>query len=930
MKEYIQDQLSEDIHLLGDILGEVIRHQAGIELFDLEERIRALTKARRRNDDLETNQYLDHLIVNLSPEQADTAARAFTTYFDLINVAEDVQRARALRRRESDQYPTPVNRSIAAAIAELRRMGVTEWDMQRLLDQMRITLVFTAHPTEAKRRTVLSKLRRMTQDLHRLEAHDLLPGERQEISDHIRAEVTSLWLTDRSRTASPLVTDEVRTTLYHFEAVIWKSIPQVYQALTTALAQHYPQVKAPARFLTFGSWVGGDRDGNPNVTTAVTAETLRLHRGLAVRSHHAAAHELERSLSLSTRLAKIDEETQKLLTRVEAELADRPAKLRHRYPNEPFRFHAAILAADLDAALKDEVVTHRLQGLPTPAPPRLRTRPDLVAPLDLLDTYLSESKARIVADAELKRFRFEANVFGLHAAELDIRQYSDEHTMVLQELLQQLAFCPNYSELSVSERTTLLSELLQLPPPALPPADQLSAATQETLVLLDTLRRTMSLYGPDGIGPYIVSMSRSPADVLAVLLLAYWTGLALQNADEERQPNLSIAPLFETRNDLRQAAQTMAFLFEHPAYAQHLAALERQQIVMIGYSDSNKDAGYLTARWELYQAQQALAQCAKTHDIALTFFHGRGGTIARGGGPINQAIRAQPPDTVNGRIRITEQGEVIYDEYGHPTIARRHLEQVVNAVLLASAPQSQAKVKPSPKWRTALEELSTTAYQAYRTLVYETPALLEYWRQATPIREISQLRIGSRPARRSSDADLGGLRAIPWVFSWMQSRHVLPGWYGLGSALESYATSDKRHDRLKQMYEAWPFFRAVINNAEISLGKADMGIARLYATLVEDESVRDQIFGQIEAEFNRTCRQVLKITDQHQILENNPVLRHAIASRNPYVDPLNFIQVSLLRRRRALPDLESSAADDLLKTIFLTINGIAAGLKNTG
>jgi len=455
---------------------------------------------------------------------------------------------------------------------------------------------------------------------------------------------------------------------------------------------------------------------------------------------------------------------------------------------------------------------------------------------------------------------------------------------------------------------------------------------QEILNLFRILQRAMTIYGPELIGPYIISFSRTPADILTVLLFAYWTGLALHPAeDDTNQPNLAIAPLFETRQDLRQAAETMTNLFAHPAYKRHLKAMDNQQIVMIGYSDSNKDAGYLTGRWELYQAQEKLAHCAQKEKISLTFFHGRGGTIARGGGPINQAILSYPPGTVNGRIRMTEQGEVIHNQYGHLTIAQRHLEQVVHAVLLASAPQSLSHTKLNPKWRTILDELSAMAYQAYRKLIYETPALLDYWRQATPIRELSQLRIGSRPSRRSTDADLGGLRAIPWVFSWMQSRHVLPDWYGLGLALESYvATDDERRTDLREMYKEWPFFQTMIDCAEISLGKADMGIARLYAELVEDESIREQIFGEIEAEYHRTCRQIISITEQHELLENKPVLHHAIASRNPYVDPLNFIQIRLLRQYRSLPDPECQEGEELLKTIFLTINGIAAGLKNTG
>ncbi|HUF37955.1 MAG TPA: phosphoenolpyruvate carboxylase, partial [Anaerolineales bacterium] len=390
-------------------------------------------------------------------------------------------------------------------------------------------------------------------------------------------------------------------------------------------------------------------------------------------------------------------------------------------------------------------------------------------------------------------------------------------------------------------------------------------------------------------------------------------------------PALAIAPLFETRDDLRRAPETMAALLKQPAYRRHLAALGGEQTVMIGYSDSNKDAGYLTGRWELYLAQEALSAWAKKEGIVLTFFHGRGGTIARGGGPIGDAVAALPSGSVDGRLRLTEQGEVIYHEYGHPAIARRHLEQVVHAVLLASAPVSAARSRPRRAWLEAMKTLSKTAHRVYRGLVYETPALLEYWHGATPIRELSRLRIGSRPARRAGDADLDGLRAIPWVFSWMQSRHVLPGWYGLGRALEEAEPA-----LLAEMYAGWPFFKAVVDGAEISLGKADMGIARLYAGLVEDAAVREAVYGRIAAEFDRTRDGILAVTGQRAILERSPVLRDAIAARNPYVDPLNFIQVDLLRRLRALPDQESPEGEALLKTIFLTINGIAAGLKNTG
>ena len=920
--------LSEDIHLLGDLLGQVLRRQAGIELFDLEERIRALTKARRADEqgDPEADRYLQSLIDSLDLPEADAAARAFTSYFDLINVAEDVQRARALRGREHDVHPAPIPGSVGEAVAQLKDLGAGDWDMQALVDGLRIELVFTAHPTEAKRRSVLSKLRRIAGALTALERRDLLPGERSALIDGVRAEITSLWLTDRSRTAAPTVTDEVRTTLYHFEETIWEALPGVYRALADALAAHYPEVKPPKRFLTFGSWVGGDRDGNPNVTTAVTAEALRLHRGLAVRLHHAAAVRLERSLSLSDRLVDPDAGTRAALEAAAQAVSTEARRLLERYPNEPFRLLAAGLAAGLEAALNDPDVPARLLGREAPQTPGFRTRTDLTAPLKEIDRLLRAGRAGVIADFELRGPLYEAEAFGLHVARLDVRQYSDVHDAVLAELFRRLEIHTDYAGVPAPEKIALLSKLLEEPPEDLT-AEGLSEGALESLELFAVIRRAMEIYGPETIGAYIISFVQSAEDVLAVLLLAYWSGLALhgEGGSGDAKPSLPIAPLFETRDDLRRAPETMAALLAQPAYRRHLEALGGEQMVMIGYSDSNKDAGYLTGRWELYQAQEALSKWARAEGIRLTFFHGRGGTIARGGGPVDQAVRAMPPGSVDGRLRLTEQGEVIYHEYGHPAIARRHLEQVVHAVLLASAPTQASASRPDPAWSAALESLSAAAHGAYRGLVYETPALLEYWRRATPIREISRLRIGSRPARRSSDADLDGLRAIPWVFSWMQSRHVLPGWYGLGTAL---AGADPA--ALREMYLGWPFFKAVVDHAEISIGKADMGIARLYAGLVEDETLREAIFDRIESEYDRTRDAILAVTGQRRILENNPVLRQAIASRNPYVDPLNFIQVSLLRRLRALPDPESPEGEALLKTIFLTINGIAAGLKNTG
>jgi phosphoenolpyruvate carboxylase len=920
-----RDLLSADIHLLGDTLGRVIRQQAGIAIFDLEERIRALSKTRRTDPGPVVDSYLADLVEELSLEEAEGVARAFATYFELINLAEENHRVRVLRYREREAYPQPLGESIADAVATLWEENVEDVTLKRLLDRLSIELVFTAHPTEAKRRTVLSKLRRIADMLYDREVSDLLPSEEEELQELLLAEITTLWLTDHTRTRKPEVTDEVRTGLHYFDTTIWDVVPEIYSAMQRALARYYPQVEPPPLFLTFGSWIGGDRDGNPNVTTPVTTETLRLHRGLAVERHRFVAQQLARSLSISDRLAPI---SSNLLESVEGtEPSSHIAYLIERYPHEPYRLRAAMLAADLAETSAGDMVA-RLQGKPAgPLPPLLK-KEDLTRPLDLMADSLHESGAAVVREADLKPFRNQARVFGLHTARLDLRQYSDYHDEALTEILQKLGRHDNYQSLEMEERTALLSELLQEPIPDLEQLHDLSAETQELLDLLRMTSRAVDIYGPDIFGPYLISMSRGAADVLLPLLLARWAGLDLR---EDRDfEGLAIAPLFETRKDLDQATATMQQLYTHPVYMRHLERLNRQQTIMIGYSDSNKDAGYLAANWELFQAQERLAAVCREHDVTLTLFHGRGGTIARGGGPANHAILAQPGGTVNGRIRITEQGEVINERYGHPVIARRHLEQVVNAVLLSSRPGYAEQNTPSSEWREALDELAATSYHVYRNFIYETPELLDYWQQATPLREISQLRIGSRPARRESEDVFASLRAIPWGFSWMQSRHVLPGWYGVGEALEQYARNSGRLRQLQQMYRDWPFFRVVIDNAQVSLGKADMGIARRYASLVEDEAIRDQVYGEVVAAYERTRRWILQVTGQKQILDNEPTLQRAIQRRDPYVDPLNFIQVSLLRRLRSLEDQEGPEAQSILQAIFLTINGIAAGLKNTG
>jgi len=574
-----------------------------------------------------------------------------------------------------------------------------------------------------------------------------------------------------------------------------------------------------------------------------------------------------------------------------------------------------VLAAELEQAAHDNM-TARLLGTGEHQP--LARLSQLRSPLDLMAQCLPPE----LAAGEFAAQRCRLDIFGLHAARLDVREESLRLTATLGELLRGLDLDSNFAHNSEAERLTTLDRLLAEPPPAaLATNAGVTRDTAETWALFQLIARTRRIYGEALLGPFIISMTRGPADVLTVLLLARWAGCA---------DGLFIVPLFETVDDLAAAPSILAALFAHPAYRRHLATCGDEQMVMIGYSDSNKDGGYLAANWALYLAQETITQVCDAHGVQLTLFHGRGGTVARGGGPANRAIRAQPPGTVRGRFRMTEQGENLALRYANPALAHRHLEQIVSAVLLASAESADSRQRTAipAAWREALAQMAAVARREYRSLVYETPGFVEFWRTATPVDEISRLRLGSRPtARRAGSLQVTSVRAIPWVFSWMQSRFNLPSWYGLGAGLH---TSISDLHLLQSMYAGWPFFRTLIDNAEMSLMKADMEIAALYTALVPDRALAEALYNRIRTEFERTRDAVLAVNGQPELLAGNPIIRRSILRRNPYVDPLNFIQVEMLRRLRALPDPESAEAEALREVIVLTINGIAAGLRNTG
>ena len=900
-------ELSETIHLLGDILGEVISELESPELFAIEERIRAAAKDRR-GANAEAAKQLEAEVEALDVDTARAVSAAFTTYFDLVNLAEEYHRVRQLRERESILSPKPLDESVNDAIASLKVEGVSSGQMQDLLNGLSIELVLTAHPTESRRRTVISKLQRLAHLLDHFSSDGLSPREKEKTRSGIHAEIVGLWLTDRDRITRLEVTDEVRTGLHFVESVFWNSLPALYNDLEYALASHYPQVKPPLNWLRLASWMGGDRDGNPNVTHKITAETLRLHRGLAVESHRRTLHDLARRLSLSSRRLPPPPD---LIAWIEARrpLPAHVAYIEERYPAEIYRLVLSLLVEDLADASRDEMTARLLEQTPHLARINLL---ELLKPIDIIALGLPAS----LAQDEIQQVRHQLHIFGLHTMRLDIREESTRYNAALAETLRALNITSDFMEMADDERLSLLTKLLSAPLPDLSTHPGITPATAETWALFQLITRVRTVYGAELLGPLVISMCRSASDVLSVLLLARWTGC---------DKGMQIVPLFETIEDLHAASSIFENLFTLPVYHEHLIACDNAQMVMIGYSDSNKDGGYVMANWALYQGQESITEVARKHKITLTIFHGRGGTIARGGGPANRAIRAQPAGSINGRFRLTEQGETIAARYSNPELAHRHLEQIVHAVLMASSP-AKTQVEISPIWRAKMDFMSSTARMVYRELVYETPGFIDFWESVTPLDEIKRMHIGSRPASRGQSSEITKIRAIPWVFSWMQSRFNLPGWFSLGSALVSV----KDVYLLRDMYHGWPFFKTMLDNSEMSLLKADMDIASLYVDLVPDQKLAGEIFGSIRAEYNRTRDAVLTISGHANLLEAEPVTQNAVQLRNPYVDPLNYIQVEMLRRARALLDPESIEAQSIREVIGLTINGIAAGLRNTG
>lgn len=948
--------LRRDIRMLGDALGRAIQRHEGSAVFDTVERLRQSCKRLREcaemlarspednptlleNEIAALDQEIIQIVEHCDLDTAIDVIRAFTVYFHLVNTAEQYHRIRRRLVYEKSNRLATQRGSFAALVAFFEQKGLAASAIQQLLNSLSIELVFTAHPTEATRRALITKSRQVAE---LLEAHDhqaeWTPRQRASWQRELETTVGLLWRTDAVRSVRPQLLEEIKMGIYYLDEILYDALPELYAELEQSLNVAYPgeSLTIPP-FLRLGSWIGGDQDGNPDVGPTTLLQALHLQRTYLIEDYRSSIEALAEQYSQSLNHCSISRALEDSITYDAACMPDYDLEPGSHTTQEPYRRKLSFMWKRLGAKLiSNEETGNRREALTLPESVSYSQSEEFLADLELVRESLLTDGEREVAQGRLATLIRQVQVFGFHFAALDVRQHSERHASALAELLQGTGLLQeNYKTLDEAERVYLLEGLLRDPRILPRHGRMLSKETEHVLDTFDAIRQAREELGSQAITCYIISMARTLSDLLEVQFFCKETGIV----------GLPIVPLFETIDDLRSCASVMEQAFAHPLYRAYLETCHNQQQVMLGYSDSSKDGGILTSGWELYQAQCRLVDVGARHSIAITIFHGRGGAIGRGGGPIYEAILGQPAGTVNGRIRITEQGEMLSFKYGLHAIALRNMELVVAGVAESSLPHSsQSQSLAAEGWSGVMARLSASAYAHYRRLIYENPLFLRFFEQATPILELGWLNIGSRPARRTTGHSIEELRAIPWVFAWMQSRYVLPSWYGVGLAFEEYIREQPEGlAELQEMYRKWSFMRAFLDNLQMTLSKADIHIARHYSLLVDDEELRQQMLHEIEQEYERTCHILLRIVGGTALLDGTPVLQRSIRLRNPYVDPLSYFQVVLLRRLRALggPLLLDDAAQKtataqererarLTYAVLLTINGIAAGLRNTG
>ncbi|TVR66967.1 MAG: phosphoenolpyruvate carboxylase [Candidatus Competibacteraceae bacterium] len=939
----ISDQFLRDrVKLLGRILGETLRDREGRHVLDAVETLRqGFTDLRRQPDAAPaTRERLMRFITALNPKMLNHVIRAFSAYFSLANLAEESFQHQ--QRREQVRRGEPLWRgSFDETLRALRAAGVGVTQLQSLLDRLCFTPVFTAHPTEAKRRVLLGAQRRIFLTNGQLDDAALNPLQRDEVLEELRSQIQILWHTEEVRAYKPQVRDEIKNGLYYFRESIFQALPVLYRNLERALNAVYGDEggKAAVRIpclLRFGSWIGGDRDGNPFVTPDTTALAVRLQAQEILREYLRRVEELNRHLTYSGSLVA---PSPPLAASLEADLQRMAELFRdapRQYAQEPYRRKFFLIYHRLRHNL--ERLRARIDGRPEAIPAPFwgyESGQEFLEELYTIRDSLVAHGDGAVADRELKDLIRLAETFGFHLTALDVRQESARHTAAVAEIFAMAPNLPDYAALTEEERLETLGDLLARPGTPLLYCDSLSPATRETLEVFQVMAQMRAEISPRAFDNYVISMTHEASHVLEVLFLASFAGLAGRRADGGWHCEIRVAPLFETIADLNRVETLLTRLLDHPTYRELLAAAGGVQNVMVGYSDSCKDGGILASNWGLYQAQQQAVALATARGFDCRLFHGRGGTVGRGGGPVHDAILSQPAGTVRGQIKITEQGEVLSFKYQNLETAVYELTLGVTGLMKASRHLIQEVPADPPEAAAVMAELARHGEAAYRELTERTPGFIDYFYTATPVTEIAQLNIGSRPSHRAQgDRSKYSVRAIPWMFGWGLARHTLPGWYGIGGALAAWRGDDpERLALLQKLYREWPFFHALLDNSQMSLRKADPDIAREYARLCEDAGIGDAIYARFHEEYEQTCQEILTVAQVATLLEENPTLAKSLERRSPYLDPLNHLQVTLLRRyRQATRDhgADSTEAALWLGPLLRSINALAAGLRNTG